>query len=99
VQLWLKSEEAELGGVIVFASSGPMLQQYWLKVLAIFSGVNFQYAVYSFQNLLGSLLVKKGLLFIIVLLCSVDCSIKCIPVLLASYSKAPCVYSKLLNKV
>jgi len=35
MQLWLKSEEADVGGVIVFASSGPMLQMYWLKVLAI----------------------------------------------------------------
>jgi len=34
VQLRLKFEEAEVGGVTVFASSGSMLQRYWLKVVS-----------------------------------------------------------------
>ena len=56
VQLWLKFEEAEAGGVIVFASSGPMLQKYWLKVLAISWGLFTLFPVsstiLSFEDLL-----------------------------------------------
>ena len=36
VKLWLQFEEAEVGGVIVFASSGPMLQKYWLGLFNLF---------------------------------------------------------------
>jgi len=32
-------EEAEVGGVIVFAGSSPMLQKYWLKLLAMSYGL------------------------------------------------------------